>query len=238
MATDQPMKETITQEGDHSVPISRRWALGAAAAALGAGAVLAAAFLAQSRANIRKGFSGGKSHDRRQLMQRTSSPSRAGNTIAARVTIRCPVEEVFRFYQDFKNLPSFMGDVMDIEPIGPTTSRWTIQGPLGMRVNWTIKVTEERTNKLIRYETVTSPGRRTYWEIHFAPGPETGETEVREVMKAPLGRVGRAGLALIGKYPAKEVSANLHRLKQVLEMGRVTDTSYAVRGKFKARKSQ
>jgi uncharacterized membrane protein len=209
MATDQPMKETITQEGDHSVPTSRRSVLGAAAAALGTVAVLAAAFLAR--------------HE---------------NTIDARVTIRRPVEEVFRFYQDFKNLPSFMGDVMDIEPIGPTTSRWTIQGPLGMRVNWTIKVTEERTNALIRYETVTSPGRRTYWEIHFAPGPETGETEVREVMKAPLGRVGRAALALIGKNPAEEVSANLHRLKQVLEMGRVTDTSYAVRGKFKARKSQ
>ena len=165
-------------------------------------------------------------------MERTSLPPRDENTIEASVTIQCPVEEVFRFYRDFKNLPSFLGDVMAIEPIGPATSRWTIQGPLGIRVNWTIRVTEERTNKLIRYETVTSPGRRTYWEIHFAPGPETGETDVREVMKAPLRRVGRAALALIGKHPAEEVSANLHRLKQVLETGRVTDTSYSVRGKF------
>jgi len=29
-------------------------------------------------------------------------------------------------------------------------------------------MTEEDTNELIRYETVTSPGLRTYWEIHFA----------------------------------------------------------------------
>jgi hypothetical protein len=65
-----------------------------------------------------------------------------------------------------------------------------------------------------------------------------GETEVRQVMKAPLGRLGRAALALIGKFPAEEVSANLHRLKQVVETGRVTDTSYSVAGKFAERPNQ
>ena len=121
---------------------------------------------------------------------------------------------------------------MAIEQTGLATSRWTIEGPFGIRAHWTIKVTEERPNELIRYETVTSSVTRTYWEIHFAPGPQAGETEVREVMKAPLGRLGRAALALIGKFPTKEVSANLHRLKQVMETGKVTDTSYSVAGKF------
>jgi len=37
-------------------------------------------------------------------------------------------------------------------------------------------------------------------------------------MTAPLGRVRRAALALIGKFPAEEVSANLHRLKQLLQV--------------------
>jgi uncharacterized membrane protein len=165
-------------------------------------------------------------------MQRTSSKTRDENAIEASVTVRCAVEEVFRFYRDFKNLPSFLGDVMAIEQLDSATSRWTIQGPLGIRANWTIKVTEERTNELIRYETVTSPALRTYWQIHFAPGSAAGETEVREVMKAPLGILGRAALALIGKFPAEEVASNLHRLKEVMETGSVTDTSYSVPGKF------
>jgi uncharacterized membrane protein len=154
------------------------------------------------------------------------------NTIEASVTIQRPVQEVFNFYRDFKNLPRFLGDVMVIEPTGPATSRWTIQGPMGIRLHWTVKVTGERANELIRYETVTTPGRRTSWEIYFVSRPETGDTEVREVMKVPLGRLGLAALALIGKPPAKEISANLHRLKQVMETGTVTDTSYAVAGKF------
>jgi uncharacterized membrane protein len=140
-------------------------------------------------------------------MQTTSLPLRDENTIEGRVTIQRAIEDVFGFYRDFKNLPRVLGDVMAVEPTGPATSRWTIQGPLGIRANWTIKVTEERTNELIRYETVASSGLRTYWEIHFAPGSEVDETEVREVMKPPLGRLGRAALALIGKFPAEEVSS-------------------------------
>jgi uncharacterized membrane protein len=165
-------------------------------------------------------------------MPTSSLPAQDENTIEASVTIHRPVQEVFRFYRDFRNLPAFLGDVVAIEPTSPATSRWTIQGPLGIRVNWTVRVTEERTNELIRYETVTSPRLRTYWEIHFSPASAAGETEVREVMKAPLGRLGRAALALIGKFPAEEQSANLRRLKEVMETGRVTDTSYSVAGKF------
>jgi uncharacterized membrane protein len=114
---------------------------------------------------------------------------RLHNTIEARVTIRRSVEDVFSFYRDFRNLPSFLGDVMAVEPTGRATSRWTIQGPLGIRVNWTIRVTEERTNELIRYETVALPGLRTYWDISFAPGSDAGETDIREVMQSPFGRL-------------------------------------------------
>jgi uncharacterized membrane protein len=163
-------------------------------------------------------------------MQMMSLPPLDASTIEAGVTIHCAVDKVFRFYRDFQNLP--LGDVIAVAQTGPAASRWTIQGPLGIRAHWTIKVTEERPNELIRYETVAPPGLRTCWEIHFAPGSEAGATQVREVMKAPLGRLGRAALALIGKFPAEEVPANLRRLKELMETGRVTDTSYAVAGKF------
>jgi uncharacterized membrane protein len=162
----------------------------------------------------------------------TSPLSRDASPIEAHITIKRPVEEVFGFYRDFNNLSRFLGDVVTVEQIGPAISRWTIQGPLGIRANWTVKVTEERTNELIRYETVTPPGLKTNWEIYFAPGSVAGETEVREVMKMPFGMLGRAALAVIGKFPAEEVSSNLRRLKELVETGRVTDTSYAIAGKF------
>jgi uncharacterized membrane protein len=161
-----------------------------------------------------------------------TEPSLPGSTIEASVHIKRPVGDVFSFYRDFRNLPRFLGDVVAVEPTGPATSRWTIQGPLGVRARWKVRVTEESANALIRYETDASPSLKTYWEIHFDPGSNASETIVREVMKPPLGRLGRFALALIGKFPAEEVRANLQRLKQVMETGKVTDTCYAVRGKF------
>ncbi len=165
-------------------------------------------------------------------MQMTSLPPHEVNQVESSVTIQRPLSEVFSFYRNFGNLPLFLGDVMAIQQIDQVHSRWTIQGPLGIRVHWTIKVTEERANELIRYETTGSPRLRTYWEIHFFFGSQAGATEVREVMRAPFGRLGRAALALIGKYPAEEVHANLHRFKEIMETGSVTDTAYSVAGKF------
>ena len=156
-----------------------------------------------------------------------------GDTVISSVVIHRPVNEVFGFYRNFSNLPRFLGDVMEVEQIDPATWRWTIQGPLGARAHWTIRVTEERANESIRFETVTVPMLKTAWQIYFTPAATTGETTVCEVMKVPLGSLGRAALALIGKFPAQEAPANLNRLKELLETGKVTNTSYAVPGKFR-----
>lgn len=157
------------------------------------------------------------------------------NAIAARVTIARPVGDVFEFYRDFRNLPRFLGDVMAVEPLGPSTYRWTIQGPLGLRLRWRMRVTDVRANALIRYETIAAPGLKTRWHIRFTPIADGARTEVHETMQTPLGTFGRAGLSLLGKFPAEEVRANLNRLKQLMETGTVTDESYAVRGKFSRR---
>jgi uncharacterized membrane protein len=94
-------------------------------------------------------------------------------------------------------------------------------------------VTEQQTNAVIRYETVTSPALRTQWEVYFGRGTGADQTEVREVMKTPFGQIGRMSLALIGKCPSAEVASNLQRLKEVMETGMASDTSNAVAGKFR-----
>ncbi|WP_212908167.1 SRPBCC family protein [Streptomyces sp. TS71-3] len=171
-------------------------------------------------------------------MRTRLSPGRERNAVEAAVAVRRPVRDVFDFYRDFRNLPRFLGDVMDVEVTdaggtAPLRSRWTIQGPKGLSIHWTVEVTEERPEELISYETVSGPpGVRSRWDIHFSRGDEPDTTVVREVMGLPFGRVGRRALSLVGKPPGAEAEANLHRLKQLLETGEVTDTAHAVPGKF------
>jgi uncharacterized membrane protein len=149
------------------------------------------------------------------------------------VVIQKPIAEVFRFYRDFQNLPHFLGDVVAVDPKGDNQTLWTIRGLFGVKVHWTAVVTEIAENGHIFYET-SSDVLKTRWRIYFSPGATPEQTIVREVMLEPGGKMTELGLALIGKRPAAEVHSNLNRLKQVLETGRVTDTSNAVAGKFDA----
>jgi uncharacterized membrane protein len=169
---------------------------------------------------------------REEVVMQVSPASQEPSRIEASVQIHRPPADVFAFYRDFENLPLFLGDVMEVAPLGSTIFRWTIQGPLGVRAAWVIRLTEEQPGALIRYETVGFPGLQTTWEVRFSPGAEPNGAEVHETMTLPLGGFGRAALGMIGKHPREEVTANLHRLKELLETGTITDMSYAVPGKF------
>ena len=80
-------------------------------------------------------------------MQKASSLPPNKNEIEASVTLHRLVDVVFGFYRDFTNRPDFLGDVEAIEQIGSATYRWTLLGPIGVRANWTVQVTELRTNE-------------------------------------------------------------------------------------------
>jgi uncharacterized membrane protein len=74
-----------------------------------------------------------------------------------------------------------------------------------------------RVSQLIRYQTRGPALLRARWQLEFAAGDDAATTRVREQLTVPPGRIGRTLLALIGKFPGREVEANLNRLKEVLE---------------------
>jgi uncharacterized membrane protein len=153
------------------------------------------------------------------------------SSVVESIVIERPITDVFTFYRDFRNMPDFLGDVTWVDVIGDRTSRWTIKAPFGLELCWTVVVTALRPNAFIAYETESAPAA-VRWEVGFAPGFRPGTTLVREVMLMPGGAIARAALAAVGKPPDREVRANLKRLKERLETGRVTTMDYAVAGKF------
>jgi uncharacterized membrane protein len=145
------------------------------------------------------------------------------------ITIARPVAEVFAFYKDVRNLPPFPGDVVRVDPTGVRSSRWTVQGPFGIKVHWISVVTEIKEGAF--YET-SSRMFKAKWEIYFSQGKSPEEAVVREVLIHPGGRIGKFVLATMGKHPAAELHSNLQRLRQLIESGRVTDISNSIPGKF------
>jgi uncharacterized membrane protein len=150
-----------------------------------------------------------------------------GHTATGEVVIRRPVHDVYGFYRNFANLPLFLGDVVAVEQRTDTITRWMVTGPLGTRTRMTVTVTEQRLDQLLRYRTGGPGPLGGRWELTFAVDTDTGGTRVRERLVVPLGALGSAVLAVIGKFPQREVTANLTRLKQLLETGGGRDTSSA-----------
>lgn len=157
------------------------------------------------------------------------------NEIRSAITIARTAHEVYCFYRDMTHLPLFLGDVMAVEPAGPDRYRWTIQGPLRTKIHWFVDILEARPDSLLRYATETAAGLRATWTTTFEPVNQGTAVRLTQSLHMPFWPLSGTVLALMGKSPQGEVEANLLRLKELLETGRVVTVAHAVAGKFGAR---
>ncbi len=144
----------------------------------------------------------------------------ASRTIEGAVLIQRPVEAVFEFYRDFRNLPRFLDDVVHVDLTGDGAFCWTIRTPFGFDVHWPVLITEVRTNAVIAYEMqcLLAPVR---WQVAFACTDEAA-TMVHQRIEMPAGEFADIVFGALGKPPACDVHSNLVRLKKLLEAGLVT----------------
>jgi hypothetical protein len=52
------------------------------------------------------------------------------------ITVNRPASEVYAFWHDFKNLPSFMRHLESVNTTGGKQTHWVASGPAGSRVEW------------------------------------------------------------------------------------------------------
>ena len=138
------------------------------------------------------------------------------------ITINRPIDEVYRFWRQLSNLPSFMSHLESVEELDRTRSRWTARGPAGMTVSWEAHIINEIPNDLIGWQSVGESDVATAGSVHFNPTPHGG-TEVWTHLQydPPAGRVGSWIAWLFGEEPSQQIREDLRRLKSYLETGEV-----------------
>ena len=139
------------------------------------------------------------------------------------VTIKRPVEEVYAFWRDFTNLPSFMNHLQSVEPTGGGRTHWTASAPAGATVDWEAEITEDRPNERIAWASLEGSKVENSGLVTFTPAPRGDGTEVRVELSydPPGGALGKVVAKLFGEEPQQQISDDLRRLKQVLETGEV-----------------
>jgi uncharacterized membrane protein len=69
--------------------------------------------------------------------------------LTATTTIRKPVSEVFAFWLDLENLPTFMAHLEQVRVIGDRTSHWSAAAPFGSNVEWDAEIIEDNCEKVV-----------------------------------------------------------------------------------------
>jgi uncharacterized membrane protein len=182
--------------------------------------------LASVRAHRMAGGDGREGGDGKE--ERTADAATSVRTIQT-ITVNRPVDEVFRFWRDFENLPEFMENLESVTVLDSRRSHWCARSLAGRKVEWDAELVEVRESELIAWRSVDGAGSdvANAGSVRFAPAPGGRGTEIHVDLQyePPAGRLGANVAKMIakmfGKEPGQQVMADLRRFKQVMEVGEV-----------------
>ncbi|MCU7723957.1 SRPBCC family protein [Actinoplanes sp. KI2] len=157
--------------------------------------------------------------------------------LTATTTIRKPASEVYAFWRDLENLPTFMAHLEQVRGTGDRMSHWVAAAPFGRDVEWDAEIIEETPAEKIAWRSTGDADVPNAGTVRFVPAPDGMSTEVYVslVYDIPGGSVGKAVAKYFGEEPHQQLDDDLRRLKQVLETGEVVRSDGAPWGK-RARK--
>jgi uncharacterized membrane protein len=135
-------------------------------------------------------------------------------------------EDLYRFWRNFENLPTFMKHLKSVQVINHTRSHWIASAPLEQSVEWDADIVTEQENHLIAWASVEGADVDNSGFVRFTPAPKGRGTEVKVVMEYnPPGGMATAAIAkLFGKEPEQEIGDNLNRFKMLMEAGEIATT--------------
>jgi uncharacterized membrane protein len=156
------------------------------------------------------------------------SSGRHGNAprhriLRAAVTVWRSPEEVYRFWRDLENLPTFMYHLKSVTVDADDRSHWVANAPIGQSVQWDAQITEDEPNTRIAWQSMPGALVENGGSVEFTPTPDGSGTEVRVTMSyhIPGGVLGKAAATVFGESPEQQVNDDLRRFKQLLETGQV-----------------
>jgi uncharacterized membrane protein len=157
---------------------------------------------------------------------RALMPHQLGIRVERSVAVYRPIEEVYQFFRNFRNLARFLAHVKDVREIDDKHSRWFVRGPAGTELEWDAEIINDQPNELISWRTLGCADVESAGSVRFERAPGERGTMVRVSLNylPPAGALGAAVAKLLGEEPETQIKEDLRRLKQILEAGEVATT--------------
>lgn len=149
------------------------------------------------------------------------------------ITICRRPDDVYGFFRDFENLPTFMSH-LEFVRVHNGRSHWRARGPLGVGIEWDAEIVEDRPGEVIAWRSVADADVSNRGRVRFRPvrGRDATEIDTELIVELdyepPAGALGAAVAKLFGEEPSQQVASDLRRLKQVLETGEVLHSDASI----------
>lgn len=148
------------------------------------------------------------------------------------VTIDKPASELYHFWHNLENLPTFMKHLKSVKVYDAKRSHWIASGPLGTSVEWDADIIEDRENEFISWASVEGADIDNSGFVRFKKAPADRGTEVKVVMEynPPGGALTATFAKLFGEEPEQQIGDELRRFKMLMEAGEIATNEGQPRG--------
>ena len=151
-----------------------------------------------------------------------AAPGTADTLIGRAVTINRPRDEVYAYFRDFANLPSFMENVDRIDILDDKRSHWVVKAPAGKTVEWDARIVAETDGTLIEWESEPGADVPNGGRVEFRDAGARGTVVTATIRyDPPAGVVGKLIAKLFQREPAIQARRDLRRFKQRMETGEI-----------------
>ncbi|MFN6464683.1 MAG: SRPBCC family protein [Nostoc sp. DedVER02] len=142
------------------------------------------------------------------------------------VTINKSPEELYRFWHNFENLPTFMKHLKSVRVDSEKRSHWVANAPLGNSVEWDADILEDRENEFISWASIEGADVDNSGFVRFKKAPGDRGTEVKVVLEynPPGGALAATVAKLFGEEPEQQIGDELRRFKMLMEAGEIATT--------------
>ncbi|WP_414515354.1 SRPBCC family protein [Nostoc sp. PCC 9305] len=142
------------------------------------------------------------------------------------LTINKSAEELYHFWHNFENLPTFMKHLKSVKVYNEKRSHWIANAPLGNSVEWDADILEDRENEFISWASVEGADVDNSGFVRFKKAPGDRGTEVKIVLEynPPGGALAATVAKLFGEEPEQQIGDELRRFKMLMEAGEIATT--------------
>jgi len=135
------------------------------------------------------------------------------------IEVDAPVEDVYGYWSNFENFPSFMSNIEEVRMTGQDTSHWRVKGPLGKSVEFDARTTEMNPNRGIGWNTVDGEVM-TSGEVRFEEvTPSRTRVDVTMNYSDPPGGAVGETVANVLSNPERNLTEDLGNFARIVESG-------------------